>query len=159
MRLLTEDRRLANMAKVARFRIGLVEPLALKPPDPRAGHRLARVVAYDYAAARAVEALIDLTADTVAHLQISGAQPALGPVEEAAAISVAGFDAEVQEQLGLGDEVQGVMHYWSRRESELAFSQRSAVVMFGQAGARPSLLVVVDLIDGQVTDVVAAEEW
>src|SRR5688572_24070581 len=32
VRILTEDRRLGNMAKVARYRVIAMEPLALKPP-------------------------------------------------------------------------------------------------------------------------------
>src|SRR5688572_22748433 len=32
LRVMTEDRRLANMAKIARYRITAVEPLVLKPP-------------------------------------------------------------------------------------------------------------------------------
>src|SRR5262245_53780955 len=60
LRVLTEDRRLATMAKVARYRVVAVEPLVLKPPNALFGRRIARVVAYDYAAARCVAALVDL---------------------------------------------------------------------------------------------------
>ena len=49
LRTLTEDRRLASMAKVGRYRVICTEPLVVKPPHWMAGHRLARVVAYDYA--------------------------------------------------------------------------------------------------------------
>src|SRR5262252_7634495 len=54
LRTLTEDKRAAAMAKVGRYRVICSEPLVVKPPNLMAGHRLARVVAYDYATDRAV---------------------------------------------------------------------------------------------------------
>jgi hypothetical protein len=51
------------------------------------------------------------------------------------------------------------MHYWGRRDTELAYSRRSAAVIFGQTDSAPSLVAVVDLIDGIVTEVVASEQW
>ena len=33
------------------------------------------------------------------------------------------------------------------------------IILFGQEGARPRLVAVVDLIDNQVADVVPAERW
>jgi hypothetical protein len=62
LRTLTEDRRVATMAKVGRYRVIATEPLVVKPPNPLAGHRLARVVVYDYAADRCVDACVDLDA-------------------------------------------------------------------------------------------------
>src|SRR6476620_3154618 len=62
LRTLIEDRRVASMAKVGRYRVICTEPLVVKPPHWMAGHRLARVVAYDYAADRAVDACVDLDA-------------------------------------------------------------------------------------------------
>jgi hypothetical protein len=159
LRVLAEDRRLATMAKIARYRVVGVEPLVLKPPHALFGRRLARVVAFDYAADRTVDALIDLDAGTVAHLDLNQSQPPLGREEEALAVSVAMRDDRVKRELGLGDQPQAVMHYWSRRDTDLAFARRSAAVLFGQPGERPSTVVVVDLIDRQVADVVPAEQW
>jgi hypothetical protein len=159
LRILSEDRRLATMAKVARYRVTAVEPLVLKPPHPLFGHRLARVVAFDYAADRTFEALIDLDGSQVAHLQLTQAQPALGREEETAAVAIALRDERVKRELVLGDQPQAAMHYWSRRDTELAYTRRSAAVMFGQPGERPSMVAIVDLIDRQVTEVVPADQW
>src|SRR5689334_25437918 len=71
LRTLIEDRRVASMAKVGRYRVICTEPLVVKPPHWMAGHRLARVVAYDYAADRAVDACVDLDAGIVAHLELN----------------------------------------------------------------------------------------
>jgi hypothetical protein len=159
LRVMTEDRRLANMAKIARYRITAVEPLVLKPPHELAGHRLARVVAFDYSSDRTVEALIDLDTSTLAHLQLTQSQPALGREEEETAVSIAIRDERVKRELVLGDQPQAAMHYWSRRDTELAYTRRSAAVLFGQAGERPSMVAVVDLIDRQVVEVVPADQW
>ncbi len=159
LRVMTEDRRLANMAKIARYRITAVEPLVLKPPHELAGHRLARVVAFDYSSDRTVEALIDLDTSTLAHLQLTQSQPALGREEEETAVSIAIRDERVKRELVLGDQPQAAMHYWSRRDTELAYTRRSAAVLFGQPGERPSMVAVVDLIDRQVVEVVPADQW
>jgi hypothetical protein len=159
LRVMTEDRRLANMAKIARYRITAVEPLVLKPPHELAGHRLARVVAFDYSSDRTVEALVDLDTSTLAHLQLTQSQPALGREEEETAVSIAIRDERVKRELVLGDQPQAAMHYWSRRDTELAYTRRSAAVLFGQAGERPSMVAVVDLIDRQVVEVVPADQW
>ena len=74
------------MAKVGRYRVICTEPLVVKPPHWMAGHRLARVVAYDYAADRAVDACVDLDAGVVAHLELNKSQPMLSRDEEAIAI-------------------------------------------------------------------------
>jgi hypothetical protein len=159
LRTLTEDRRVGNMAKVGRFRVIAAEPLVVKPPHWMAGHRLARVVVYDYSADRCVDACVDLDAGIVAHLDVSKSQPMLSREEEAIAISVALSDDRVRAQLGLGDEALSAMHYWGRRESDLAYTRRSAAVMFGRHGGHPSLVAVVDLLDNLVTDVVPASQW
>lgn len=159
LRVLTEDRRLASMAKVARYRVVAVEPLVVKPPHELFGRRVARVVTYDYAADRCVDALVDLDAGVVATLQIDAAQPMLGRDEEAQAVAVAMSDERVKRELGLSDEPLAALHYWSRRDVDLSSSRRSAAVLFGQAGARPTLVAVVDLVDSQVTEVVPAEQW
>jgi len=158
-RLLIEDRRVSSMAKVGRYRIISTEPLALKPPHVLAGHRLARLVAYDYSADRAVDALLDLDAGKVAHLDTSAAQPMLSLEEEAAAAAIAQADEAVQARLQLGDEPLLTTHYWSRTASEQAASRRSAAVVFGRHGAHPTLVAVVDLLDAEVTQVVAAAAW
>jgi hypothetical protein len=124
LRVLTEDRRLATMAKVARYRVVAVEPLVVKPPHELFGRRVARVVAYDYAADRCVDALIDLDDGLVAALQIDEKQPMLGRDEEVQAVAVALADERVKRELGLSDEPLGAMHYWSRRDVELASSRR-----------------------------------
>jgi hypothetical protein len=159
LRVLNEDRRLANMAKVARYRVTAVESLVVKPPHEMFGHRLARIVAFDYASDQTVEALIDLDGATVAHLQLTRSQPALGREEEAVAVGIAMRDERVKREMGLGDQPQAAMHYWSRRDTELAYARRSAAVLFGQPGERPSMVAVVDLVDRQVTEVVPADQW
>jgi hypothetical protein len=159
LRTLIEDRRLSSMAKVGRYRVICVEPLVVKPPHWMAGHRLARVVAYDYAADRAVDATVDLDAGTVAHLDLSRSQPMLSREEEALAMSIAMVDQRVRDKLQMGDAPQSTMHYWGRTPNDMAFARRSAAVIFGRTGGHASLIAVVDLIDQQVTQVVPAELW
>jgi len=159
LRTLIEDRRLSSMAKVGRYRVICTEPLVVKPPHWMAGHRLARVVAYDYAADRAVDATVDLDAGTVAHLDITRAQPMLSREEEALAISIAMVDGRVRDKLQMGDGPQSTMHYWGRTPNDLAFARRSAAVIFGRSGGHASLIAVVDLVDQTVTQVVPAELW
>src|SRR5215813_13881688 len=112
LRTLTEDRRLAPMAKVGRYRVICTEPLVVKPPHLLAGHRLARVVAYDYSSDRCVDACIDLDAGVVAHLELTKSQPMLSMDEEALAVSVAMADERVISKLGMGEGPQSTMHYW-----------------------------------------------
>jgi Cu2+-containing amine oxidase len=159
LRTLTEDRRLSSMAKVGRYRVICTEPLVVKPPHWMAGHRLARVVAYDYAADRTVEACIDLDAGVVAHLELTRAQPMLSRDEEALAVSVAMADDRVREKLALGDVPQSTLHYWGRTADDLAFARRSAAVVFGRADGHASIIAVVDLLENLVTRVVPAERW
>lgn len=159
LRTLTEDRRLGSMAKVGRYRVICTEPLVVKPPHWMAGHRLVRVVAYDYAADRAVDACVDLDAGVVAHLEQNRGQPMLSRDEEAHAVSIAMVDERVRQKLALGDVPQVAMHYWGRSPRDLAYARRSAAVVFGREGGHASLVAVVDLIDGQVTQVVPAEQW
>ena len=159
LRTLTEDRRLSSMAKVGRYRVICAEPLVVKPPHWMAGHRLARVVAYDYAADRTVDACIDLDAGVVAHLDLTRAQPMLSRDEEALAVSVAMADDRVREKLALGDVPQSTLHYWGRTADDLAFARRSAAVVFGRADGHASLVAVVDLLENLVTRVVPAERW
>ncbi|HEU4729073.1 MAG TPA: hypothetical protein VFT22_14310 [Kofleriaceae bacterium] len=159
LRTLTEDRRLSSMAKVGRYRVICTEPLVVKPPHWMAGHRLARVVAYDYAADRTVDACVDLDAGVVAHLELTRAQPMLSRDEEALAVSIAMVDDRVREKLALGDVHQSTMHYWGRTADDLAFTRRSAAVVFGQANGHASLIAIVDLLENLVTRVVPAERW
>src|SRR5436309_4898779 len=77
LRTLTEDRRVASMAKVGRYRVICTEPLVVKPPHLMAGHRLARVVAYDYSSDRTVDACIDLDAGVAVHVELTKGQPML----------------------------------------------------------------------------------
>jgi hypothetical protein len=159
LRTLTEDKRLGSMAKVGRYRVIATEPLVVKPPHWMAGHRLARVVAYDYASDRGVDACIDLDAGVVAHLELSKQQPMLSRDEEELAVEVALVDDRVREKLALGDQPMLTMHYWGRNPADIAYSRRSAAVLFGTANGSPSLVAVVDLIDNQVLQVVPAEQW
>jgi Cu2+-containing amine oxidase len=157
LRTLTEDRRLGSMAKVGRYRVICTEPLVVKPPHWMAGHRLARVVAYDYATDRCVDACIDLDAGVVAHLELTRAQPMLSRDEEAIAVSIAMVDERVRSKLTLGESPQSTLHYWGRTPKDIAYSRRSAAVVFGRADGHATLVVIVDLLDNQVTQVVPAE--
>jgi len=159
LRTLTEDRRLGTMAKVGRYRVICAEPLVVKPPHWMAGHRLVRVVVYDYAADRAVDACVDLDAGVVAHLELNKGQPMLSRDEEALAVSIAMVDDRVRAKLALGDVAQSTLHYWGRTAEDLAFSRRSAAVVFGRPDGHASLVAVVDLLENIVTQVVAAEQW
>ncbi len=159
VRTLTEDRRVAAMAKVGRYRVITTEPLVVKPPHWITGHRLARVVVYDYAADRCVDACVDLDAGVVAHLEVSKAQPMLSRDEESEAISVATLDERVRDKLTLGETALVALHYWGLDAADPAYARRSAAVMFGQHGGHPSLVAIVDLIDNQVTAVVPAAQW
>lgn len=159
LRTLTEDKRVGAMAKVGRYRVICTEPLVVKPPHWMAGHRLVRVVVYDYAADRTVDACVDLDAGVVAHLELTKAQPMLSRDEEALAVSIAMVDERVRGKLALGDVPQVTMHYWGRTQADLAFARRSAAVVFGRSDGHPSLVAVVDLLDGLVTQVVPAEQW
>lgn len=159
LRTLTEDRRLSSMAKVGRYRVICAEPLVVKPPHWMAGHRLARIVAYDYSADRCVDGCIDLDAGVVAHLELTRSQPMLSRDEEALAVSIAMSDERVRGKLSIGDMPQSTMHYWGRNASDIAYARRSAAVIFGRNDGHPSLVAVVDLLDNQVTQVVPAELW
>jgi hypothetical protein len=159
LRTLTEDRRLASMAKVGRYRVIGTEPLVVKPPHLLSGHRLARVIAYDYSTDRAVDACVDLDAGVVIHLVLDKSQPMLSREEEALAVSIAMVDDRVRSQLAMGDAPQSTLHYWGRTQTDLAFARRSAAVVFGRNDGHASLVAVVDLLDQTVTQVVPAELW
>jgi Cu2+-containing amine oxidase len=159
LRTLTEDRRLGSMAKVGRYRVICTEPLVVKPPHWMAGHRLARVVVYDYAADRTVDACIDLDAGVVSHLELTKSQPMLSRDEESLAISIAMTDDRVRGKLLLGDVPQTTMHYWGRNPKDISYARRSAAVIFGRSDGHASVVAVVDLLDNQVTQVVPAEMW
>src|SRR5882757_9578331 len=154
LRTLTEDRRLSSMAKVGRYRVICTEPLVVKPPHWMAGHRLVRVVIYDYAADRAVDACVDLDAGVVAHLELTKGQPLLSRDEEALAVSIAMVDDRVREKLAIGDTPQSTLHYWGRTPEDLAYARRSAAVVFGRPDGHASVIAVVDLIENLVTQVV-----
>jgi hypothetical protein len=158
LRTMLEDERLREMAKVGRYRVITVEPLATKPPDALAGRRLARAVVFDYARDRSVDVCVDLDRGAVCHVAFSTAQPMLSRDEEELAVQVASGDPRVQGALQPGDVALGVHHYWSRRPGDLTFRRRSAAVVFGQGGVA-SQVVVVDAIDQVVTEVVPAEQW
>lgn len=157
IRTLTEDRRLSSMAKVGRYRVIVTEPLVVKPPHWMAGHRLARVVVYDYSSDRTVDACVDLDAGVVAHLELTKAQPMLSRDEEALAVSIAMTDDRVRSKLTLGEAPQSTMHYWGRTQTDLSFDRRSAAVIFGRADGHATLVAIVDLLDNSVTQVIPAE--
>src|ERR1043165_5137796 len=159
LRTLTEDRRLSSMAKVGRYRVICTEPLVLKPPHWMSGHRLVRVVAYDYAADRSVDACVDLDAGVVSHLELIHAQPMLSRDEEALAVSVAMADERVRDKLALGESPQSTLHYWGRSADDLSYARRSAAVVFGRSDGHASVVAVVDLLENIVTQVVPAERW
>jgi hypothetical protein len=159
LRTLTEDKRLGSMAKVGRYRVICTEPCVVKQPHWLAGHRLVRVVAYDYSADRCVDACVDLDAGVVAHLELSKRQPMLSRDEETLAISIALADERVRGKLSIGDAAQAAMHYWGRARNELAYSRRSAAVVFGRADGHASMVAVVDLIDNAVAHIIPAEQW
>lgn len=145
------------MAKVGRYRIIVTEPLVVKPPHWMAGHRLARVVAYDYSTDRTVDACVDLDAGVVAHLELTKSQPMLSRDEEALAVSIAMTDERVRGKLTLGESPQSTMHYWGRTQTDLSFDRRSAAVIFGRSGGHSTLVAIVDLLDNAVTQVIPAE--
>jgi hypothetical protein len=147
------------MAKVGRYRLIATEPLVVKPPHPGANARLARVVVYDYASDRCVEATVDLDHSDVIRLSTTGAQPMLSRPEEAAAIAIALGDDRVKEKLSLGDSAVAAMHYWSTRDTDIAYRRRSAAVILGPENGPPSLVAVVDLVAEQVSEIVPAEQW
>ena len=147
------------MAKVGRYRVICTEPLVVKPPHWMAGHRLVRVVVYDYAADRTVDACVDLDAGVVAHLDLTKSQPMLSRDEEALAMSIAMVDDRVRAQLTLGDVPQSALHYWGRTSEDIAYGRRSAAVVFGRPDGHASIVAVVDLLENLVTRVVPAEQW
>ena len=159
LRTLAEDKRLATMAKVGRYRVIAAEPLVVKPPHELAGHRLARIVAYDYAADHTVDACVDLDESVVVHLELNKSQPMLSRDEEAMAIDIALSDPRVSEKLHMGEAPQATMHYWGRTPGDLSYARRSAAVVFGRTDGHASIVAVVDLLDLAVTQVVPAEQW
>lgn len=159
LRLMTEEKKLSTMAKVGRYRVVAVDPLVLKPPHERAGHRCARAVVWDYASDARVEVSVDLQESKVFFATSSKAQPMLAPSEENEAVRIASASGEVREQLTMGEHALGVMHYWSRSPSDVSFRRRSAAVLFGVPGNPASLVAVVDLVDGVVMEVVSADRW
>ena len=159
LRILLEDNRLSSMAKVGRYRVIAVEPLAFKADHALAAQRIARVVIYDYSADRCVESNIDLDASEVKYLAVNKSQPMLSSDEEVIAMEIALADDALRKQLALGEAPQAAMHYWSNRPTDASHSRRSAAVLFGQRGERPSLVAVVDLLDACVTEIVPAQLW
>jgi Cu2+-containing amine oxidase len=159
IRCLLEDDRLRGLAKVGRYRVITAEPLVVKPPEPLAGRRLARVVVYDYASDKCVDACVDLDRGAVCHVSTSTAQPMLSRDEEADAVAIADADQRVVEARGIGAVATVALHYWSLRETEFSFRRRSAAVVYATPGARPSCVAVVSLVDREVLSVVPAEKW
>jgi len=130
-----------------------------KPGHELAGHRLARAIVYDYSSERSVDACVDLDSGKISHLKVARTQPMLAREEEDAAIAIALEDQRVQSKLAVGDVPQVVMHYWSRRDTSLAYKRRAAAVLLGPPASPPVLIAVVDLLDNLVCDIVPAAEW
>jgi hypothetical protein len=114
---------------------------------------------YDYASDRCVDACVDLDRGAVCHVSTSTAQPMLSREEEAEAIAIADADVRVVEARGVGAIATGVMHYWSLRVMDFAFKRRSAAVIYGGPGGRPTTVAVVSLVDRDVVAIVPAEKW
>jgi hypothetical protein len=150
LRILLDDERLRELARVGRYRVIAVEPLVMKPPAPLAGKRLARAILFDYAGDRCVDACVDLDESSLASLSFTAAQPMLSPEEEQHARGIAAADPRLTPKDGAP---LSVLHYWSKRAGDLAFQRRSAAVVFR------SVVVVVDLMDGVVSDLVPTEVW
>lgn len=159
LRICTADSRLAGIAQIGRYRVISVEPLPVKRGHPRAESRLARVVIYDYASERCLDACVDLDGEDLFALSSSHSQPPLSPTEEAEAVAIALADERVRRELSLGDDAQAVLHYWSQRPADLAATRRSAAVILGEPGGRPNVVAVVDLMEETVTEVVPAARW
>ncbi len=159
LRSLLEDERLRALAKVGRYRVISVEPLVVKPPEPLSGRRLARLVIYDYASDKCVDACVDLDRGAVCHVSTSTAQPMLSVDEEAEAVAIADADARVLAARAPGQVATATLHYWSLKVMDFAYQRRSAAVLYGEPGKRPSLVAVVSLIDREVVAVVPAEQW
>ena len=133
--------------------------LVAKAPADVVNHRLARAVIYDYSSERSVDASVDLDTGKVVRLHVARTQPMLSRDEEAAAIAIALADEQVKSKLAAGDAPQVAMHYWSRRDTSLAYSRRAAAVLLGQPGGATSVIAVVDLLDNLVCEIVPAAEW
>ncbi len=50
-------------------------------------------------------------------------------------------------------------HYWGRTPNDLAYTRRSAAVVFGHDDGHASIVAVVDLLDNTVTQVIPAGQW
>jgi len=159
IRCLLEDERLRGLAKVGRYRVITVEPLVVKPPEALSGRRLARVVVYDYASDKCVDACVDLDRGAVCHVSTSTAQPMLSREEEAEAVAIADADPRVNDAREPGHVATATFHYWSLRVMDFAFRRRSAAVLYGAPGARPSLVAVVSLVDREVVAIVPGDKW
>lgn len=159
LRVLLEDDRLREMGKVGRYRVVSVEPIVMKPPEPFAGRRIARIIIFDYAHGQTVDASVDLDTGVVCLLNRTGGQPFLAAEEETLARQVAAADPRVAELAGADATPQAVMHYWSRKPAELAYHRRTAAVLIGPVGGRATVVALVDLVNASVTDVVLAAQW
>ena len=151
LRILLDDDMMRSIARIGRFRVLATETAVAEPPDPLAGHRVARISLLDYASDRSVSACVDLDRSSVASLSCAPAAARLAPEEEAEALALALADPRVADSLALGDEPQAIMH--------VAHAHRSAAVVFGMPRSAPSLVAVVDLARSVVTRVVPPERW
>ena len=81
----------------------------------------------------------------------------LSPEEECRATKIALLDQRVSSEIGDNSTPMAVMHYWSAKESDLSFNQRSAALVFGDK--EPTLVAVVNLNSASVIDVVPNHKW
>ena len=149
LRILLDDDMMRSIARIGRFRVLAHETVVAEPPDPHAGHRLARIDLVDYASDRSVKACVDLDLGGVASLSCTPAAAVLAPEEEADALAVALADRRVAGGILLGDAPQSIIHVCPRTGEH-----RSAAIAFGTPRAQPTLVAVVDLAMRQVTKIV-----
>ena len=155
-RVLLEDPRVASMAKVGRYQVISAEPWVpkLKKSKPK---RAAKLVVYDYALNKTIQAFIDIENIKIDKLIQNSSQPMLSKEEECKAIKIASSDSQIASALAKDESLQAVLHYWSSKESEQSYNQRSAALVFGDK--EPTLVAIVNLNNASVIDVVPAHKW
>ena len=158
VRLLISADSLETMSELGRYQVIAAEPVAAKTGD-LAGARLAHVVVYDHADTRSVSGLVNLDAGEVVSVELTSAQPALSPLEEERAMEIASADARVKDALSSEDFPLSVLHTWSRKPSERAYTRRSAAVLYGHGARDVTVVAVVDMTGGEVIEVSPADKW
>ena len=155
-RLLLEDPRLASMAKVGRYQVISAEPW-IKKSKQKKGSRSAKILVFNYASNKTLHAFIDLQEGKIVKLVQDGSQPMLSPEEECRATKIALLDQRVSTEISGNQKPLAVLQYWSSKESDLSYNQRSAALVFGDKG--PTLVAIVNLNSASVIDVVPNHKW